>query len=151
MADSGVAKTQWKMPDMEQKEEQPPKAKEGVTNGTPVGTQGDTGAQLAVTHLKAKMEELVSQATLEWIGAAGVICPPGVERWRESTFLLSYLGPKFAQTYGWRERRASEWEGLVGQKHLTMCISQSVEQLRERFSSLDMQEGELTRRLDPTP
>lgn len=55
----------------------------------------------------------------------------------EAEFPLAYLRPEFAQTYRWRERRASEWEGLVEQRCLTMFSSQSVEHLRERFSGLE--------------
>lgn len=59
----GVIKTQGNMPEMEWKGEQLVGSRTEVTGETPIRSQGDSGAQPAVTSQKVKVQKLASPVT----------------------------------------------------------------------------------------
>lgn len=102
------------------------------------------------------MEGAATDPGMEWMGRTTAFSHPELGKWQdggreaaEAEFPLFYPQAEFTWEQEWWERRTSEWAALRKQ-YLPVCGSLSVEQLKQRFSSLEVCGGELVWKLDPS-
>lgn len=112
------------------------------TGGTPAGVMG---AMIPPPATRPKEWVEWKELTSEWMGGATAFNCPKMERWKEEVqrtmeaeFRLHRPQPEWEGGVDWWKPRAAEVMGQVDQC-LPRCGSQSMEQLRQKFSGVDIE------------